>query len=89
MPAAVHGAPTVMDGLVYVATCGRCGQHGVRSAKAGPVRDVRARTRAPGKLVWTFADGHYSPLVADEERVYLVGSTRIYGIRARARALDR
>ena len=48
MPAAVHGAPTVMDGLVYVATCGRCGQHGVRSAKRGPVRDLRARTRAPG-----------------------------------------
>ena len=79
MPAAVHGAPTVMDGLVYVSTCGRCGQHGVRSAKAGPFATYALNART-GKLVWTFGDGHYSPLVADEDRVYLVGSTRIYGM---------
>ena len=79
MPAAVHGAPTVMDGLVYVSTCGRCGQHGVRSAKRGPFATYALNART-GKLVWTFGDGHDSPLVADEERVYLVGSTRVYGM---------
>jgi len=79
MPAAVHGAPTVMDGLVYVATCGRCGQHGVRSAKRGPFATYALNART-GKLVWMFGDGHYSPLVADEDRVYLVGSTRVYGM---------
>ena len=26
-----------------------------------------------GKQLWVFGDGQYSPLVADEERVYLVG----------------
>jgi glucose dehydrogenase len=32
-PAAVHGAPTVLDGLVYFASCGTCGSHGSRYAK--------------------------------------------------------
>ena len=44
-----------------------------RSAGRTATFALDART---GKLVWTFPDGHYSPLVADEERVYLVGSTR-------------
>jgi hypothetical protein len=30
--------------------------------------------------VWTFPDGKYSPVVADKERMYLVGYTRIYGL---------
>ncbi len=84
MPAAVHGAPTVMSGLVYLSTCGRCGQNGVRSAKAGPFATY-ALDATTGKLVWSFPDGHYSPLVADGERIYLTGSTRIYALAERSR----
>ena len=78
-PAAVHGAPTVLDGLVYFATCGTCGQRGSRYAKAGPFVTI-AHDALTGKRVWTFGDGRYSPIVADGHRVYLVGSTRLYGL---------
>jgi outer membrane protein assembly factor BamB len=78
-PAAIHGAPTLMAGLVYFSTCGRCGQHGVRHAKSGPYGTYALDARS-GKLEWTFPDGHYSPITADEKRVYLTGSTRIYGL---------
>ena len=63
-PAAVHGAPTVLDGLVYFASCGTCGSHGSPLREARPVRDVRAR-RAHGqpRLV---VPGR--PLLADRRR---------------------
>ena len=83
MPAAVHGAPTVMDGLVYLSTCGFCGQKGVRSAKKGP-NGTYALDARTGKLVWEFPDGQYSPLVADAERVYITGATRVYALESRA-----
>jgi outer membrane protein assembly factor BamB len=61
----ISGAPTVMDGVVYFST-------------------LKERTFAldakSGKKLWTFGDGQYSPLVADEERVYLVGVKRLYGM---------
>ena len=61
----VSGSPTVMAGLVWFATLrGRT-----------YVVDGRA-----GRLVWTFPDGEYTPVVADAERVYLVGHTRIYAL---------
>ncbi len=82
MPAAVHGAPTVMDGLVYLSTCGFCGHKGVRSAKAGP-NGTYALDARTGTLVWQFPDGQYSPLVADDERIFLTGATRVYGLAAR------
>ena len=82
MPAAVHGAPTVMDGLVYLSTCGFCGHKGVRSAKAGP-NGTYALDARTGALVWRFPDGQYSPLVADDRRIYLTGATRVYGLSAR------
>jgi outer membrane protein assembly factor BamB len=83
VPAAVHGAPTVMGKLVYFATCGRCGQKGVRPAKAGPFATYALDART-GRLVWTFPDGHYSPIVADGERVYLTGSTVVYALAERS-----
>lgn len=82
MPAAVHGAPTVMDGLVYFSTCGLCGQRGQRGAKKGPSKTF-ALDALTGKLEWTFPDGRYSPVVADEKRVYLTGSTWVYGLQPR------
>jgi outer membrane protein assembly factor BamB len=33
-----------------------------------------------GKPLWTFPDGKYSPVVADSERLYLIGYARIYGL---------
>jgi outer membrane protein assembly factor BamB len=78
----VHGAPTVMDGLVYFSTCGTCGQHGARHAERGP-RATYALSARSGRLVWTFPDGHYSPVVADLKRVYVVGSTRVYALDSR------
>ena len=78
-PGSIHGASTVMDGLVYFATCGTCGQHGSRYAKRGP-RATFALDALTGKLVWSFPDGHYSPVVADRTRVYLAGSTRVYAL---------
>ena len=74
MPAAVHGAPTVMAGLVYFVHVRLCGQHGVRYAKQGP-NGTYALDARTGKLVWSFPDGQYSPVVADSERVYIVGAT--------------
>jgi len=77
-PAAIHGAPTVLDGLVYFSTCSGCGSHGSRHAKSGP-RGTYAVDARNGRLVWTFPDGQYSPVVADSERMYLVGRTHVYG----------
>lgn len=61
----VSGAPTVMAGLVYAAT-------------------LRDRTLAfdarTGRPAWTFPDGKYTPIVADRDRTYLVGHTRVYGL---------
>ena len=76
-PAAIHGAPTVLGGLVYFSTCSACGSHGSRSAKAGP-RGTYAVDARTGRLVWKFPDGQYSPVVADSERLYLVGRTHVY-----------
>jgi outer membrane protein assembly factor BamB len=80
----VHGAPTVMDGLVYFATCGTCGHKGTRRAEKGP-RATYALDARTGRQVWSFPDGHYSPVVADAARVYLVGSTRVYALEPRTK----
>ena len=83
MPSAVHGAPTVMSGLVYMSTCSFCGHNGSRYAKNGP-NGTYALNALTGKLVWSFPDGQYSPVVADGERVYLAGKAGIYGLAERS-----
>jgi outer membrane protein assembly factor BamB len=64
----ISGAPTVMAGLVYVAT-------------------LKERTYAfdarTGRRVWSFGDGKYTALVADEDRPYVVGYARIYAMAPR------
>ena len=77
----IHGAPTVMAGLVYFSTCGTCGRHGSRYAKLGPRRTFALDTRT-GRIVWRFPDGHYSPVVADGRRLYLMGDTTLYALAA-------
>jgi outer membrane protein assembly factor BamB len=78
-PSAIHGAPTILNGLLYFSTCGRCGHRGSRYAKQGAHRTFALDART-GKLVWSFPDGKYSPLVADDTRVYLAGFTRLYAL---------
>ena len=78
-PGSIHGAPTVIDGLVYFSTCGTCGHRGSRYAKRGPQTTFALDTRT-GRRVWVFPDGRYSPVVADLRRIYLVGSTKVYAL---------
>jgi outer membrane protein assembly factor BamB len=64
----ISGAATVIDGIVYVSTLDE------------RTFGVDART---GEQVWTFPDGKYTPMVADGDRAYLVGYTRVYGLTPR------
>ena len=61
----ISGSPTVIDGVVYFAT-------------------LKERTYAldarNGNVLWTFEDGKYTPVVADRDRLYLVGLARVYGM---------
>lgn len=61
----ISGAPTVMGGNVYFATLSR------------RTFAVNGRT---GRQVWEFPDGQYSPLVADADRAYLIGTARIFAL---------
>jgi outer membrane protein assembly factor BamB len=83
-PGKIHGAPTIMGGLVYFATATTgANAHPSRYIKRGP-RGVFALNARTGKLVWQHLGiGQYSPVVADSERTYLVGSTRVYGLDSR------
>ena len=62
---AISGSPTVLNGVVYFSTL------------KGRTYGLDART---GKRVWTFTDGQYSPIVADQRRMYLVGYARLFAL---------
>jgi outer membrane protein assembly factor BamB len=64
----ISGSPTVLGGIVYFSTL----HERTYGLNAGS-----------GKLVWSFPDGKYSPVVADDERVYIVGYGRLYGMEPR------
>ena len=78
-PGGVSGAPTVMGGLLYYATLGGFGGRHQRRVEPGDNQTFALDART-GKQVWSFPDGAYSPVVADRDRVYLVGRTRVYGL---------
>jgi outer membrane protein assembly factor BamB len=61
----ISGSATVLGNLVYFSTF----------ATTTYALDVRT-----GRVVWTFRDGKYSPVVADADRVYLVGFGRLYAL---------
>lgn len=61
----ISGSPTVVNGIVYFST--------LKERTYG----LDART---GKRVWQFADGKYTPVVADPDRVYLTGYHRVYAL---------
>jgi len=78
----ISGAPTVMAGLVYYSTFGKFTNSHQRHVKDGPNRTYALDART-GKPVWQFPDGQYSPIVADRDRVYLVGSEAVFGLVSR------
>jgi outer membrane protein assembly factor BamB len=61
----ISGSPTVIAGRVYFAT-------------------LKQRTYAldavTGSVDWVYSDGKYSPVVADADRLYLVGYAKVYGL---------
>jgi outer membrane protein assembly factor BamB len=85
-PSAVHGAPSVVDGIVYFAACPRCGSVASRYAKQGDrgTFGLNART---GKLVWSWPDGIFSPVVADSSHLYVVGRSRVFSFAPKSRSL--
>lgn len=81
MPSSVHAPPVVMAGLVYVATCATCGSAAQRFVKNG-VDSTTAFNARTGKQVWRNPAGKYSsPIVADQDRVYLIGRSMVYGMK--------
>lgn len=78
-PGAVHGAPTLMAGLLYFSVCSWCGQQSVRGAKQGP-SGTYALDIATRRIVWSYHDGKYSPLVSDGQRVYIAGTGVVHAL---------
>jgi len=64
----ISGAASVVDGLVYFSTFG---EH------------TYALHAADGRVAKTWADGKYSPVVADATHLYLVGLGRLYALTPR------
>ena len=61
----ISGSASVIAGVVYFSTF---------------AERTYALDAASGKELWRFEDGKYSPVVADRERLYLVGLGRLYGM---------
>jgi outer membrane protein assembly factor BamB len=61
----ISGSATVLHGIVYFSTF---------------ARKTYALDAKTGRVLWTYLDGKYSPVVADTQRLYLVGYTRVYGM---------
>jgi outer membrane protein assembly factor BamB len=81
MPSSVHAPPVVLDGLVYAATCATCGSAAQRYVKQG-VDSTTAFNAKTGKQVWRNNAGKYaSPIIADQDRVYLTGRSMLYGLK--------
>jgi outer membrane protein assembly factor BamB len=66
----ISGSATVIDGVVYFASL----------TKKGRTYALAART---GRLLWSFPDGRYTPVVADKHHLYLVGYAKLYAFAPR------
>ncbi len=55
--------------------------HGSRNSEEGAPWDVRRDTRN-GRMIWSFTGGQYSPVVADTEHLYVVGTPARLRVRA-------
>lgn len=80
MPSAVHAPPAVMNGLVYASTCATCGAEAARAVKTGK-DSTTAFNAFDGRKVWSTSAGKYSsPIIADQDRVYLTGRSFVYAL---------
>jgi outer membrane protein assembly factor BamB len=80
VPSAVHGSPVVMGGLVYAADCSSCGSAAARNVKHG-AEGVAAYDIRNGHRVWHNGAGKFaSPIIADEDRVYLTGRDQLFAL---------
>jgi outer membrane protein assembly factor BamB len=61
----ISGSASVIAGIVYFSTF---------------AERTYALNAANGREVWRWPDGKYSPVVADRDRLYLVGFGRMYGM---------
>ena len=61
----ITGSASVIAGVVYFSTL---------------AERTYALDAATGRELWRWPDGKYSPVVADRERLYLVGLGRLYGM---------
>jgi outer membrane protein assembly factor BamB len=76
----VSGAPTVLGRLVYFSSCGSCSDY-ESNPRARRTYAVDGRT---GRLVWSFSDGEYSPVVSDGVHLFLTGYDTVYALASRA-----
>jgi outer membrane protein assembly factor BamB len=67
----ISGSATVIGNVVYFATL----TGGPRTK--GRTYALNART---GKLLWSFPDGKYTPVVAEQGRLFLIGYGTVYGM---------
>jgi len=64
----ISGAASVVDGVVYFSTF---------------AESTYALRATDGRVLQTWPDGKYSPVVADRSRLYLVGLGRLYALKER------
>ena len=86
MASAVHAPPVVMDGLVYAATCATCGSAAARSVKMGTDGTTAFTAPAPEGALANNAGKYASPIIADQDRVYLTGRSYLYALEAEEEA---
>jgi outer membrane protein assembly factor BamB len=85
MESAVHAPPVVMDGLVYASTCATCGSAASRFVKMGKDGTTAFNART-GRKVWHNNAGKYaSPIIADQDRVYLTGRSYLYALEPKSK----
>ena len=84
MQSAVHAPPVVMDGLVYASTCATCGSAAARSVKMGKDGTTAfTREHRQGASGSNNAGKYASPIIADQDRVYLTGRSYLYALELR------
>ena len=85
MPSAVHAPPAVMGGIVYATTCSSCGSAASRAVKMGKDSTTGFDART-GRVRWRNNGGKYaSAIIADRDRVYFTGRSRVYALEPKRR----
>jgi outer membrane protein assembly factor BamB len=69
----ISGSATVVDGIVYFATLK------AKHTRAGNGRTFALDART-GRRLWSFPDGKYTPVVAEQGKLFLIGYGVVYGM---------